>query len=98
MERRTGRSNRQGQKSGRRHSGERGGRAIGEDRNDAEERNRLLRLVVDAGEKILQRERRGLAKVVWGLGRKLLTHHIDADRVTIFFGEQRNINQFSLLG
>ena len=36
---------------------------------------------------ILQREGGDLPKVVWGLGGKLLVSHIDAERVTRFFGE-----------
>ena len=45
-------------------------------------------MVANVGGKILQREGGDLAKVVWGLGGKLLAVHIDAERVTIFFGEQ----------
>ena len=79
-------------------SAEGGDSAIGEDRERYKERYRLLRVVVDARGKILQREGDGLVKVVWGLRGNLLSPHVHAERVTNIFGAQHNIDQFALLG
>ena len=54
-------------------------------------------MVAKVGAEILQREGGDLAKVVWGLGGKLLAPYIDAERVTRFVGERHNIDQFELL-
>ena len=69
---------------------------MGETGGNAEERDRLVRVVATVGGKILQREGGGLEKVVRGLGGKLQAPDIDAERVTRFFGEQHNIDQFAL--
>ena len=72
-------------------------RTIGEDRDDAEERDRLLRAVADARRKILQREGGDFAKWCGGLGWELLAPHIDAERVAKTFREQHSIDQFARL-
>ena len=54
------------------------------------ERDRLVRVVAEAGVKLLQREGGDVAKVVWGLGGELLAPHIDVERVTRFFGEPQH--------
>ena len=69
---------------------------MGKTGDNAEERDRLVRVVANVEGGILQREG-DLAKVLWGLRGKFLAPHIDAERVTRFFREQHNIDQFELL-
>ena len=69
---------------------------MGETGGNAEERDRLVRVVDNVGGKILQQGGGDLAKVAWRLGGEPLALHLDAERVTEFFVEQHNIDQFAL--
>ena len=54
-------------------------------------------MAAEFGGKMQQREGGHLAKVKWELGGTSLAPHIDAQRVTKFFGEQHDVDQFVLL-
>ena len=67
---------------------------LGETGNDAQVRGRRVLGDANIWPKPLQREGGSAAKVASGLGGESLASHIDAERVTKFFGEQHNIESF----
>lgn len=56
----------------------------------AEDRDRLLMVVTEAGRVILQRKKRHLAKVMWNVGGKLPAPYVDTGRAMELLGEDHN--------
>ena len=55
----------------------------------------LVRVVANAGGDMSQREGDGSVNIMWGLERKSLEPHTDAERARKLFGEPHNIDTVS---